>query len=452
MNQQEYQQRLLDREVRYPEWRPLLTDRPVHIHVDPEYADTYAGQVATITAASLFGRMSKSVSMKVPSVPVLSPLPWVGEQLDVIAMRTVKAADPFGLYEQRPSRPGDLRVVLGADGDGLVVHGSGWSAYFGRGPSPIPQSDELNPFGAAFAVVAAGSQLGQDMETATIEPVLVDTYTWSTGLAPSDAATVTPHFDLGELWCIGAGSVGSCALFFLGLVTKAFRAILIDRDIVEVENVRRSALFKSHDALNRKAKVEVAGRWLNEVGVQQIETYFAWLDEMPERWIGRETGTPDILISAANERSVRPHIENGFPPIQVYGTTGRNWQSTLFRHIPLKDACSLCVPGTEAVQLPALCATAPPASTSAANEDDVALPFLSYAAGLMTAAEIAKVAVTGRAVGRNRVFFEPRTPTLVRGVTLNRKAECVCGMRNASVHRAAIRGSRFAPLSSKGLE
>ena len=124
-------------------------------------------------------------------------------------------------------------------------------------------------------------------------------------------------------------------------------------------------------------------------------------------------------------------------------------QSTLFRHIPLKDACSLCVPGAETVQLPALCATAPPASPDDADEDDVALPFLSYAAGLMTAAEIAKVALSGKAVGRNRVFFEPRTPTLVRAVTLNRKPGCVCELRDASVHQAAIQSTQFASLSLK---
>ena len=170
---------------------------------------------------------------------------------------------------------------------------------------------------------------------------------------------------------------------------------------------------------------------------------------MQERWLGRETGTPDILISAANERSVRPYIENAFPPLQVYGTTGRNWQSTSFRHIPLKDACSLCLPGAQAEHLPTLCATAPPASPGDSDEDDVALPFLSYAAGLMTAVEIAKVALTGKAVGRNRVFFEPHSPTLVKAVTLNRKAGCVCGMRDESIHRAAIQGSRFASLSLK---
>ena len=338
--------------------------------------------------------------------------------------------------------------MLGSNGDGLVVHGSGWGAYCGREPSPILQSDELNPFGAAFAVVAAASRLTQDMEATSIEPVLVDTYTWSTDLASSGAAIVTPHFDLGELWCIGVGSVGSCALFFLSVATRAFQAVLVDRDVVKIENVRRSALFTSQDGLDEEPKVKVAERWLSEVGVQRIEPHFAWLDEIQERWLGRGPGTPDILISAANERSVRPHIENGFPPLQVYGTTGRNWQSTLFRHIPLKDACSLCVPGTETVQMPALCATAPPALPDDADGDDVALPFLSYAAGLMTAAEIAKVTLTGKAVGRNRVFFEPRTATLVRAVALNRKAGCVCELKDATIHQAAIQGSRFASLSS----
>ena len=80
----------------------------------------------------------------------------------------------------------------------------------------------------------------------------------------------------------------------------------------------------------------------------------------------------------------------------------------------------------------------------------MALPFLSYAAGLMTAAEIAKVALTGNVVGRNRVFFEPLNPVLVRAVTLNHKAGCVCGMRDAYVHKSVILGSKFASLSSNG--
>ncbi|MCH7780952.1 MAG: hypothetical protein IH848_08905, partial [Acidobacteria bacterium] len=174
----------------------------------------------------------------------------------------------------------------------------------------------------------------------------------------------------------------------------------------------------------------------------------AWLDEIPERWEQRDVGTPDILISAANEHGVRSLIEAAHPPLQLYATTGRNWQATLFRHIPLVDACSRCVPGAETPQLPALCATGSPTPAEGHDErDDVALPFLSYAAGLMTAAEITKLALSGDATTPNRVFFEPRATDLVRGVALRQRGGCMCQRRDAGVHKAAIRGSRFAALS-----
>ena len=224
----------------------------------------------------------------------------------------------------------------------------------------------------------------------------------------------------------------------------------MDRDTVEIENVRRSALFSSRDALNEDYKVEVASRWLDKAGVKETEPYVAWLDQIPDRWRRRRLGTPDLLISAANERNVRSQIESAFPPLQVYGTTGRNWQATLYRHIPLSDSCSLCVRGGETHRLPAPCATAP--STSGddnSKEDDVALPFLSYAAGVMTAAEIAKLALTGQKGTRNRVFFEPQTKNLIRSVGLSRRQGCVCQLRGAKVHERAIQGSRFASLSTR---
>ena len=194
MNQQEYRRRFLDREKRYPDWEPLPADRPVHIHVDPGYAATYAGQVAAITAASLFGRMSTSVSMEVASMPILAPLPWDGEKLDEVVMRTLQAADPYGCYEQRSPQNDDLCLVLGRNGNGHVVHGSGWRSYCGEEPSPIPQSDEPNPFGAAFAVVAAASRLPWAIQAATIEPILMDTYHLARGSGLFWCADGIPSF------------------------------------------------------------------------------------------------------------------------------------------------------------------------------------------------------------------------------------------------------------------
>ena len=450
MNKSDFQGRWWDRTLRYPGSYPLPQDRSVHVHVDPDYARTYAGQVAAVSAASLFGRMTESVAVDVPSLEMISSLPWTGRTLDETVMTTLAEANLYGQHEQRAARSDDLKLVIGQSGDGLVAHGSGWGAFRGTGSSPFVNSDERNPFGAAFAVIAAAAQLQRDPQVGQVEPLSVDTYLWKTGAPSAHTLKVTPDFQLGELWCIGVGSVGSCALFFLPLVTRSFDAVLIDKDKVEIENVTRSALFSWRD--DNVPKVDVAQRWLREAGVREIEAHFAWLDQMPDRWMRRQPGTPDILISAANERNVRSTIEAGYPPLQIYATTGRNWQATLFRHIPTVDACSLCVPGKKGPSIPTLCATGTAEPNAIDDhEDDVALPFLSYAAGLMTVAEITKLAVGERAATSNRVFFDPGRANLVTPVTLDQTQGCSCRQRDVYTHRSVIKGSRFESLSVEDL-
>ena len=447
MNEQEFHRRWANRAERYAGSTTMSEDLSIHILVDPGYAATYAGQVAALTAASLFGRMSKCVAVDVPSIPIVDPLPWTGTRLDEQVMRTLHESHMFGRYEQRPARSDELRLVIGPDGDGLVIHGSGWGAFRGTAPSPLVPSNDPNPYGAAFAVIDAAAQIQQHPNNACVEPMTLDTYRWRVGDPIPEAPRMESNFDLGEVWSIGVGSVGSCALYFLGMITRSFSAVLVDADSVEIENITRSALFSWPAALEEEPKVEIVSRWLREIGVNTIDPHTAWLDEIPDVWERRGQGTPDIVISAANERGVRSVIEGSCPPVQVYATTGRNWQATLFRHIPLRDACSRCVPGARAPQIPMLCATGSPAMESSSDaEDDIALPFLSYAAGLMTATEITKLALDGRSDAPNRAYYEPRGRTLF-GLPLATNPKCPYHGQDTA-HQAAIRGSRFASLST----
>lgn len=446
MNESEFHRRWTDRSERYPGASATGADLPIHIHVDPDYATTYSGQVAAITAANLFGRMSRRVAIEAPALPIVAPLPWHRQRLDDFMMQILRRAHKYGEYVQRPAKDSDLRLVVGLDGDGLVIHGCGWGAYRGSGPSPFTQSDELNPFGAAFAVVDAAAQIQHLPDASSVSPLTLDTYHWVEGTPPPQTPLVTPGFELGEVWTIGVGSVGSCALFFLSLITRNFRAVLVDRDLVEVENITRSALFSWPDAIEELAKAEVTARWLREAGVDIVESHIAWLHEIPGLWMSRSIGTPDMLISAANEHDVRSMIESGHPPLQVYATTGRNWQATLFRHVPPTDACSRCVPGSQVTPMPAPCATGSVVSEDGTSEDDIALPFLSFAAGLMTSAEIAKIALNRRATTPNRVFYEPRGRHLL-GVPLFRDSSCPYHASDVR-HSGAIQGSLFAALSA----
>ena len=104
-----------------------------------------------------------------------------------------------------------------------------------------------------------------------------------------------------------------------------------------------------------KKKVVVTERYLNQAGIKTIQAEPYALDES-KLWRSRAQGTPDVLIAAANERNVREVIENDFPPVQIYGTTGQNWQATMIRHVPLHDPCSVCLfPATN--HEPTMCAT-----------------------------------------------------------------------------------------------
>ena len=154
----------------------------------------------------------------------------------------------------------------------------------------------------------------------------MDTYTWSVGSQDLPSSPNPTGFEVGKLWCVGVGSVGSCALFFLSLATQNLHATLVDRDNVEVENVTRSPLFTWKDASQNTPKVTVAERWLEQAKVREITAYYAWLHEL-EEWAQRPQGTPDLMISAANEKNVRSTIEDYFPPVQIYATTGQKLAS-----------------------------------------------------------------------------------------------------------------------------
>ncbi len=393
--------------------------------------------------------MTKRVSFDVAPIPIHDALPWSDASLENIVEQTLVESHQYGHYEPRTAGNGDVRLVIGASGDGLIMHGSGWVGYCGTDPSTLAPSDETNPFGAAFSVIRGAAELQRNPRLEHVRKSVTDTFLWDDSELPSNAVNVTPDFEIGELWSVGVGSVGSAALYFLSLISRAFQAVLVDGDRVELENVTRSPSFTWRHGLEEPWKVDAVGSWLREAGVKQVEPFPFWLHEIPERWVQREAGSPDVLIAAANERNVRNLIEDIAPPLQVYATTGRNWQATLFRHIPILEACSLCVTGAEGQSGATLCATGTSDSISTGEDnDDVALPFLSYAAGLMSAAEIAKIAIVGNPVTTNRVFFEPAHRGLYK-VALNKKADCVCGRRDHELHHAAIAGSRFAALSDR---
>jgi hypothetical protein len=447
MDQEQFCDLLNDRLRRYGA-SPLDPEQTITITASPDYLAGYDGQVAALVAGNLLGRLSPSVQIGYADIPIHPRLPWAGRSLVRHVVDGMTAANPFGTFGARPLTPGDYRFHLGSDGSEAIVHGAGWNAYIGPTPSPLVPIRSDVGIGAALAVVLGAAHLFRTRFGAVIDSFACNAWDWTGTPKGVDFSPVGTS--LGHVMTAGLGSVGSAANYFLALATRDFRASLIDHDHVGVSNITRSPIFDDAHAKIAVAKVDAVAAFLRGAGVETVI-----VDPVPlhvsELWKSREVGTPDVLISAANEFNVRYHIEMGFPPIQLYATTGRNWQSTLMRHAPGAKSCSLCVFPPDEEFAPTACATDGSATSRAVVEEkrtDAALPFLSFAAGLMTAAEVLKLTAPNYPFSTERVMLGLKGQPLLVGTPIPHRTGCLCESRNKVVHRATIAGSRYAETSS----
>jgi molybdopterin/thiamine biosynthesis adenylyltransferase len=446
MDEEQWRRKRDDRSLRYA-GRRLDANRWITFTADEDYAHRYDGQVALVTATNLLGRMTPSVALAFPDAPLHERMPWSASTLHETILQQLQTADPFGRFCARAPDEHDVLVHFGRTGKGLVVHGLGWNAYLGSEPSPLPDAVDGNPIGAAFAAVVCASQLFMRDLILPTKATVIDTLTWRDTI--NEGPVPDPNAEIGGIFIVGVGSVGTAVLYFLTLATRRYSPTLIDGDRIDVHNLDRSPIFTAADV--GSFKVDAAAAFLRARGLENAVTDARFLHESG-LWTHRPSGTPDILVSAANEQNVRYHIESRFPPVQIYGTTGRNWQASLIRHTPLVDACSCCLFPVEQEPVPPLpCGTAPVAAESSTRvQVDAALPFLSFAAGLMAAAEIIKISLAGYPFSTNRVSLLSRPSPRLVAARIPQREDCLCRNRSTSIHRTMLEGSRFASLSHLG--
>ena len=431
------------RSIRYA-GRVLDPDRWIVLSAPREYATRYDGQVAIQTAANLLGRMSPAIGLDIPEVSIAPSLVESEEPLTEFLIRSMYEADPYGKFTRRKYRNGDYVIRLGRSGANHVVHGSGWNAYLGPSPSPLMDDNSINPIGPAMAAIIAASEAFRIDLAKPFSRTLLNCLNWELGIEIQPHEVISPtQLGLGNLWVVGAGSVGTSILYFLSLTTQKFHTTVFDHDTVKIHNLDRSPIFSNSDVTQNKAGV--IKHWLNTHGISATAEPKA-LHESKD-WNEREEGTPDVLISAANEFNVRSVIESRFPPLQIYGTTGSNWQAALLRHIPLRDPCSRCLFSEDKLPL-AQCATGTTEKPDEGNVD-AALPFLSFAAGNMAAAEILKLGLSGYPFSSNRIILNTGFSTQLIAAQLGFREQCICTHRSRDIHRRMIMGSRYEHFSNR---
>jgi molybdopterin/thiamine biosynthesis adenylyltransferase len=419
----------------------------IELTCDARLVEKYAAQIGLITAASLLGRLFCEVQAMAPEVPLHPSIRHTERTLAAALNREIARARPAELRGPSPgSGPSrTLRVHFGRDHEADVKYfGSGWTGIVGAEIETIDLREDENPFGPAMSAILAGAEvflLALDV-THAVRAASLNTWDWN--LQPSVGPSWREGLELGEVWTVGVGSVGSAALYFLTLSKLRCAVSLFDGDELKLENISRSPIFSAEDR-EGEAKVDVAARYLRANGTEVRAVEPKWIHES-SLWASRMPGHPDLLISTANEHHVRWHIESAYPPVQLHASTGRNWQATLFRHIPIVDPCSLCIFPDEGVSAPLTCATGEVVDHNIKKLVDASLPFLSYAAGLMIAIEAFKLA-SGKHQASRRIYLQTRGDPLVLCLPMSSLATCSCHIRQARIHLSAIEGSRFESLS-----
>jgi hypothetical protein len=435
-----FYEKLGDRTRRYGE-RPLDPNRRIVLKADPAVLRTKPGQAAMVVAGELLSRMVRSIVLDFEDIAFLPQFAGsLTGSLQHYMLERMRAVAPFGEFVAGSAEGRDYVLSIGDGGGGWLITGSDWDAYIGSAPSPLPAATTDNIFGSCLAVMTAVARVFAGPFPDEINAARANLFSF-TSERPDVTAFAPAGAHLGRLWFAGAGSVGSAAAYFLALAGYRFEATLFDMDIVKTENLDRSPVFLFADV--GKPKVRSVARFLRRFGIPAVGHPHA-LDEAPA-WRKRPPGTPDLLISAANERDVRFEIETQLPPIQIYGTTGKDWQANMFHHVP-PAPCSCCAfPGKRSVTD---CAKGgAPIPGLDVKEVDAALPFLSFAAGLMTAAEISKVSLPGYPFVGNRGFFTPLAEEILFVRAIGHRPGCHCLGRSRLAHGKMINDSRYTRLS-----
>ncbi len=98
---------------------------------------------------------------------------------------------------------------------------------------------------------------------------------------------------------------------------------------------------------------------------------------------------------------------------------------------------------------PMSCAKGKVRDVTIGQDVDAALPFLSFGAGLMTAAEIFKTQLPGYPRSANRLTFSawPEAEPTFGHAPMRQRPSCVCASRSKIVHARMIEHSKYAGLS-----
>jgi hypothetical protein len=329
----------------------------------------------------------------------------------------------------------------GSNAEHLFIDSAGWLAAIG---APVGASGELaNPFGALAAGCLGVAELFKRAVNSRyiFEPYYFDVFSLKTSSVRLEPVGFPGDLAVGKTLMIGAGSVASAFAYCARILRFSCDLTAIDHDIVKILNFNRSPIFgKSTFELPKPSAIEA---FLDGSGINvrpYSKDFSAFLKEFPG-----VAHQHDIWLPLANEFNVRWIIQNNFPPLMVHGSTSSNWAVNFGRHIPGIGDCLVDRYPVETA--PVACSKGAIAVDS--RPVDAALPFLSFFAGLLIAADLVRLKMPGYPHVPNFAQFGFSDRFISQAFNREGAANCICRQQTQAVWEK-VNGSRgYAHLNRR---
>jgi hypothetical protein len=362
-------------------------------------------------------------------------------------------ANPFGEFSSETAPTGKCRLQLHIGNNPVQLAekmvcttSSGWlAAQATNMRSAVPHTNTGNMIGAIAAACLSGAQLFKlALKTPTgmlLRDGIFDMWSLQWTDAHISAPDPNSGSNLGRLLLIGAGSVGSSAAYWLRALKLGADLQIIDGDSIKVENFNRSPMFGRKNYGANKA-VAVRDLLFNS-HVQVHRVFPGWWHESIQ-----QAGRPDadVWLPLANDFDVRWSMQNNYPPLMVHASTGSNWLANFGRHVPLHGDCLIDRFPIRSTETALGCSEGK--AEDGGNHIDAALPFLSFFAGLLVAADLARLALPDYPQTPNFAAFDFGGPmSVVQAWNRQPTPHCICAGQLASVHQQINGGTRYAQLS-----
>jgi molybdopterin-synthase adenylyltransferase len=356
-----------------------LDTRPVTVSVG-EGAHSRAGHLLLVSLVNQLARAHSALRIIGDlDRPLEVPSPFGHGTLAEATVGLAREINPFiEIAGEEDGSPELIRLAVGHRESGALALGAeGWCATFGAGR--IWQGD-ANLWGAALASCIAAAGAFGAMCGRPFEPA--PSYSLWDGAAGTGQGTPRVPLELGSVLQVGAGAVGAALDWWLACLGVADLGewTIVDGDVVEVSNLNRQLLYRASDA-----------GWPDGAPASKARRSAELIGALPSEGMwGRDAAVAeanyDLVLALADEDGVRSLLQLRQPPVLLHATTSVNWQAQSHRHIRSRDDCILCrLPGPAARTD---CATG---AIEEAGGESAALPFLSATAGLLLAADLARL-------------------------------------------------------------